>query len=132
VNQEVVMRKYVASLVILFAAAFVCMAQQAPKIVVDVPFQFSADMTSVPAGTYEIQPNSEETHIQLRNMKTDERYIARVLTRIAPRGSNQSVVAFDVEGQNRYLSEVHLAGMDGFVIEAAKSKHTHLTIPAKK
>lgn len=126
------MGKYMASLAILFVIAFGCMAQQVPIIVVDIPFQFKADTNLVPAGTYELQPNGEETHIQLHNMKTDERYIARVLTRLASRESNQSVVAFDVEGQNHYLSEVHIAGIDGFAFGAATGKHTHITIQAKR
>ncbi len=126
------MKKYMASLAILFGVSFVCMARQMPKIVVDIPFAFKADLDSLPAGTYEVQPNAEGTHIQLRNLKTNERYLARVLTRLAPRGSDQSVVAFDVEGQNHMLSEVHFAGIDGFAIEAAKGKHTHVTIQAKK
>ena len=126
------MRKYMASLAILFVVAFGCMAQQMPKIVVDIPFQFKADTDTVPAGTYELQPNSAQTHIQLRNMKTDQRYIARVLTSLASRDSNQSVVVFDVESQDHYLSEVHIAGIDGFAIEASKKKHTHITIQAKK
>jgi hypothetical protein len=131
-NQELTMKKYMASLAILFGVAFVSMARQMPKIVVDVPFTFKADLDSMPAGTYEVQPNAEGTHIQLRNLKTNERYLARVLTRLAPRGADQSVVAFDVEGQNHFLSEVHFAGIDGFAIEAAKGKHTHVTIQAKK
>jgi hypothetical protein len=126
------MRKYMASLAILFVVAIGCMAQQMPKIMVDIPFEFKADMNLVPAGTYELQPNGEETHTQLRNMKTDQRYIARVSTRLAPRGPDQSLVAFDVEGQNHYMSEVHIAGIDGFAVEGAKGKHTHTTIQAKK
>jgi hypothetical protein len=132
VNQELVMRKYMASLAISFVVAFGCMAQQPPKIVVDIPFQFKADQNAMPAGTYELQPNLEGTHIQLRNLKTDERYIARVFTSLASRESNQSVVVFDVEGQNHYLSEVHIAGIDGFALRFDMGKHTHITIPAKK
>lgn len=126
------MRKCMASLAILFVVAFGCMAQQMPKIVVDIPFQFNADMNLLPAGTYELQPNGEGTHIQLRNMKTDERFLARVLTSLASRESNQSAVAFDVEGQNHYISEVHIAGIDGFALRITTGKHTHFTIPAKK
>jgi len=132
VNQELVMRKYMANLAILFVVAFGCMAQQMPKIVVDIPFQFEADRNLVPAGTYELQPNGEGTHIELHNMKTHERYIASVLTSLASRESNQSVVAFDVEGQNHYLSEVHIAGIDGFALRGTTGKHTHITIQAKK
>lgn len=132
VDQEHVMGKYMASLAILFIVAFGCMAQQLPRIVVDIPFEFKADLTLVPAGTYDLQPNSEGTHIELRNVKTHERYVARILTSLASRESNQSVVAFDVEGQNHYLSEVHIAGIDGFAIRVATGKHTHITIQARK
>jgi len=103
-----------------------------PTIVVDTPFQFTADTTLVPAGTYELQPNSEGTHIQLRNVETHTRYIASVLTSLASLESNQSLVVFDVEGQDHYLSEVHIAGIDGFALRVASGKHTHVTIQAKK
>ena len=126
------MGKYTAGLAILVLAAYGGMAQQMPVIVVNIPFQFNADMNLAPAGTYEVQPNSAETHIQLHNVKTDERYIVRVLTRLASRGPGQSLVAFDVEGQNHYLAEVHIAGIDGFALGGAQGKHTHITIPAKK
>jgi hypothetical protein len=129
---ELVMRKFMASLAILLVVAFGCMAQQMPKIVVDIPFQFKADMDLLPAGTYDLQPNGEETHIELHNIKTHERYVARVITRLAPRESNQSVVAFDVQGPNYYISEVHIAGIDGFALGGATGKHTHITIQAKK
>ena len=130
-TQEHAIGKYAASLVISFLAAYGGMAWQIPVIVVDIPFQFNADMNSAPAGRYEVQPNSAEAHIQLHNVKTDERYIVRVLTRLASRGPGQSLVAFDVEGQNHYLAEVHIAGIDGFALGAAKGKHTHITIPEK-
>jgi hypothetical protein len=126
------MRNYMASVMALIVVAYGCMAQQAPSMVVNIPFDFKADMNLVPAGTYEVKPNDEGTHMQLRNMKTDQRYIARVLTNLAPRGSDRSLVAFDVEGQTRYLSEVHIAGIDGFAIEAVTGKHTHVTIQAEK
>jgi len=121
-----------ASLAILFVVALGGMAQQMPTIVVDTPFQFTADTTLVPAGTYELQPNSEGTHIQLRNVETHTRYIASVLTSLASLESNQSLVVFDVEGQDHYLSEVHIAGIDGFALRVASGKHTHVTIQAKK
>ncbi len=126
------MRKYMASLATLFVVAFGGMAQQMPTIVVDIPFQFTADTTLVPAGTYELQPNSEGTHIQLRNVETHTRYIPSVLTSLASLESNQSLVVFDVEGQDHYLSEVHIAGIDGSALRVASGKHTHVTIQAKK
>ena len=132
VNQEHVMRKYVASLAILFVVAFVGTAQVMPTIVVDIPFQFTADTTLVPAGTYEIQPSDEGTHIQLHNVATHTRYIASVITGLASIESMQSSVVFDVEGQDHYLSEVHIAGIDGFALRVASGKRTHVTIKAKK
>ncbi len=126
------MSRYLASLVILSVVAFGGMAQQMPKIVVVIPFQFKADMELLPAGTYELQPNNQGTHIQLRDVKTDKRFIARVLTSLSTRGTSQSIVAFDVEGQNHYLSEIYIAGTDGFAVEAVKGKHTHITIPAQE
>ncbi len=125
------MKKIMVSSAILLMVAFGSLAQQMPKILVEVPFQFRADTNLVPAGTYELQPNGMQTHIQLRDVKTDKRYIARVLTTLSSRESGRSAVVFDVEGQNRYLSEVYIAGIDGFAIEASKTKHNHTIIPAK-
>jgi hypothetical protein len=125
------MRTCMASLAVLFVVAFSCIAQQMPVITVDVPFPFIAGTNSVPAGTYELQPNGEGTHIQLHNMKTNESYIVSVFTSIAIRESNQPMIAFDVEGENHYLSEVHIPGIDGYAFEGAKGKHTHMIIQAK-
>jgi hypothetical protein len=117
--------------------ALVCAAQDSAKpaiakVVFKIPFQFYADGNLLPAGTYEFRPNVEGTHIEMRNTKGEDTLIVPVLTSLSLRKVDRAEAVFDVAGQDHYLSEFYLNGMDGFAFNGALGKHSHQIIESEK
>ena len=105
---------------------------ETPKAVFNITFQFYADGNLLPAGSYELQPSSEGTHVTMRNLKGEEILIIPLLTSISLRKIDKAEAVFDVVGQDHYLSEFYLKGMDGFAFNGAPEKHTHQIIESGK
>lgn len=101
------------------------------KAVIDIPFQFYADGTLVPAGTYEFSPNALGTHIEMRNVKGEDTMLVTVATSLSLRKVDKSEAVFDVVGKDHYLSEFYIKGMDGFALNGAQGPHTHQNIVSK-
>jgi hypothetical protein len=105
-----------------------------PLVRADVPFAFEAGTTKLPAGEYEILASEEPPQgvLTVRNVKTDHEVFVETLTRLAEREGDSSALVFDVLGGERILSEVHVAGEDGYLLPAAgKQPHRHETVKAK-
>jgi hypothetical protein len=131
------MKRGLAVIAMLVVIAFVGAAQdsaksEAPKAVINIPFQFYADGNLLPAGTYEFKANAEGTHIEMRNTKGEDILVVPVLTSLSLRKIDQAEAVFDVSGQDHYLSEFYLKGMDGFAFNGALGKHSHQTIESGK
>ncbi|HYK91952.1 MAG TPA: hypothetical protein VE398_24510 [Acidobacteriota bacterium] len=101
----------------------------ADQMVVNVQFPFKAVGTDFPSGTYRIETsNTEEIHaITIRNLATGEAKIVPFLTRLSERET--PAVVFDKVGDQYYLSEIYMTGLDGFYIKAAPGTHTHVKVP---
>jgi hypothetical protein len=131
------MKRGLAVLGILVMVALVSAAQDSakpdtPKAVINIPFQFYADGNLLPAGTYEFKPNVEGTHIEMRNTKGEDTLVVPVLTSLSLRKIDQAEAVFDVVGQDHFLSEFYLKGVDGFAFNGAPGKHSHQTIESGK
>ncbi len=123
-----------AVIALLLFAALVGVAQDLAKVqrmpatVFNIPFAFYADKELLPAGTYEIRPNFTGTDIEVRNVKSPKVVIVRAITSLSPRPLDKAGLAFDVAGQDHYLSEFYLPGVDGLAFNGAPGKHKHETI----
>jgi len=125
-------------LALMLAASFVGAAQdgskmeETPAAVFKIPFEFYVDSRPMPAGTYEIRPNFLETDIELRNVKEDKIILISAITSLSSRMINKAELAFDVVGQNHYLAEFYMPGMDGMAFNGAAENHKHQVIVSVK
>jgi len=129
------MRKYLFALVLVVLVSAGASRALALGTVVDadIPFAFSIVGNQLPAGSYEFTESSTNPDIlAVRNASTGKEIMVQCTTRLAARGDEQNVVVFDHAGDQNHLSEIHLAGMDGYYFKAASGKHTHTTIKARK
>ena len=126
-------------LVLLAITAFVVVAypavsQAQDTAVVTVGFPFVAEGQTMPAGPYELQLNSDQTAFTLTASPKETGVFLTIITRLAapepPSGDTR--VVFDKVGNTYYLSEVWLPGEDGFLVYAAKGKHTHQIVRGHK
>ena len=124
----------VAGVCVVALALASSLAWAASSVFVDAPFSFMAKDTAMPAGHYEIRPDSDMTNLVIRNTggSSGRTVTVPVIERLADTGAKESKVVFDkVEGKH-YLSEVHIPGMDGFLVGIAKGKETHEVLPGKE
>ncbi len=105
---------------------------QATRIDGQVPFEFTVGSSQLPVGHYEITPASpDEGVLTVRNLDTGKATAVEYITRIASREDGKSFFVFDVVGSQHILSEIHVAGSDGYLLQgAAKKPHTHKQVKA--
>jgi hypothetical protein len=125
-------RVFTVLTILLVAGLSSAIAQNIPKVVVDVPFSFFADGKTLPAGPYEFESTNDESDMIVRNTKTKESIIVPVLFMLGQRSGNEAEVVFDKVGNEHYLAEVHEPGFDGFAFKAAPGGHSHVGVKAKK
>jgi hypothetical protein len=116
------------------AAQDLAKMQRMPAAVFDIPFAFYADKTLLPAGSYEFRPNFTESGIEVRNVKGDIINLVSALTSLSPRNlkGNRAQIAFDVVGDQHYLSELYMPGLDGMAFNGSSDKHKHQMIVSVK
>ncbi len=103
----------------------------ASKVVVEVPFEFTAGNQNLPAGTYHfIEPTSGMNSLTIRNAASGESFMVPVITRLSRKNGDAPAVVFDKVGDMHYLSEVYIPGMDGFHLPGHPGKHEHVTVNA--
>ncbi len=100
----------------------------AQEIVVNIKFPFKAGGVSFPAGKYRIETNATDREhvIVLRNMDTSKAEAVTYLTRLSDR--EKPYIVFDKIGDQYVLSEVYIAGIDGYQMSGVKEKHTHVKV----
>ena len=117
------------ALMVLASIACFAAAQVADTVVADVPFAFHVGKILLPAGTYTLQASSNLMEITVRG-KTSA--VAPVITRISTTKEDSSSLVFDVVGNDHILSEIYIAGEDGFLVSTTTEKHTHYRVKVKK
>jgi hypothetical protein len=92
-----------------------------------VPFEFTAGSTKLPAGHYEVlKASNDENVLVIKNVDTRETTLVEYITRLAQRDHGKGSFIFDVSGGEHILSEIHLTNSDGYLLPAAGNKtHTH-------
>lgn len=102
---------------------------------VTVPFKFMVNNVSYEAGTYYLNPQMGGARIEIRNEQHKPMAQLLVLGRLVPKtnadkGRGTRLVFDETEARVRHLSEIWIAGNDGFVVRTTGEKHTHVTAPA--
>ena len=118
--------------VMLAASTAPAYAQVAAKF--DIPFPFVAGGKTMPAGTYDISESSPAL-LTIRSSADPKAEAALVpITRLAQVAAplTQTEVIFDKVDNGSYLSEIWMAGEDGFLVYATKGPHTHTRLKAAK
>jgi hypothetical protein len=119
-------RILVFSLVAVLAGAYVF----AGELTVNIQQPFLAGGKSFPAGHYKIiaeAENDQFVHFQNLGTKTGLSDI-RFDTRLSERKGEAGSVVFDKVGNELYLSEIYIIGIDGFFFKGAPGKHKHLVV----
>ena len=119
-------------LVTLVLVAGFAFAQPAQKV--SVPFKFTAGSSALPAGTYYFTTQASASRMEVRDASQKVVSLIPVITRLAKTGGKSAASAsarlvFDTVGEERYLSEVWMAGADGFLVRATSEKHEHAIVP---
>lgn len=115
------------TLVLVAGFAF---AQPAQKV--SVPFKFTIGDTHLPAGTYYFVPVTAATRLEVRD--SGQKVVSQlpVITRLAKASGKSATAArlvFDTVADERFLSEVWIAGTDGYLVRATGEKHEHVHVP---
>jgi hypothetical protein len=124
-------RKAIAVLFLVAATAVFAAAQSVNSITAEVPFQFYVGSKLLPAGVYKISATANLGEISVRDKAGKESALAPVVTRLSPRSDKESNIIFDKTGENHYLTEIYIQGMDGFQIQGTKEAHTHTNVKIK-
>jgi hypothetical protein len=117
-------------LVTVVLVAGFAFAQPAQKV--NVPFKFVAGSSTLPAGTYYFATQSSATRMEVRDASQKVVSMIPVITRLAKTSSKaggSTRLVFDTVGEERYLSEIWMAGADGYLVRATAEKHEHALVP---
>ncbi len=109
------------------------MAYAQDTSVFDTPFAFRLGTQVHQPGSYTIRVSDDEMTVAITPAKGAEN-VAMVMTRLAEPEPplREGKVVFDKVGDVYYLSEVWMPGSDGFLLHAAKEKHTHVKVTLAK
>jgi hypothetical protein len=107
----------------------------AQRVIANIPFAFTANNKTLPAGKYTItvlNPSSDRKALQIRSM--NGRFSAIVLTNaILGNASDNSKLVFECYDDRYFFAQVQMAG-DSTTLAALRSnkEHKHLVATAKK
>ncbi len=119
------------ALAALLIAAPPSHAELRPVLSADIPHEFWASGNKFPAGHYQIAWDDDNYGVlELRNLDTGKAKLITFLTSAGP--SSEDALVFDEQGNQRYLSEIHLEHQDGFSLAGASGRHTHTQVKAQK
>jgi hypothetical protein len=95
-----------------------------------IPFSFVAGGRVHDPGRYELRTQDDQLMISLIPEGKGQGGMVPVITRLAsPAGGlDNTRLVFDKVGNTYFLSEVWIAGEDGFLLHATPGPHTHATI----
>ena len=122
----------VVSAIVLFAFALCASLAYADALVAKVQFPFKAGGIEYPAGTYRIETIATMESLKILHEETTKSGIVPFLTRLSEREGEKGMLVFDKVGDQCYLSEIYIPGIDGFEVKAAAGKHTHVKVIAGK
>jgi len=97
----------------------------------NIPFAFSAAGKVLPAGQYDVVTAPGAAPIRVRSADGKDAVIVTIVTRLA--GSMHTTpkdahLIFDKVGENYFLSEVWIPGVDGYLLNSTAQQHEHRVI----
>ena len=119
----------------LLVIATAAQAQATNQLAVDINHAFSAGDKEMASGRYVIERSNTNPPILVMRAETgSSRVMLPVVTRLAQASMNASDprLVFDQVGDQYFLSEVWMAGQDGFLVRAEKESHEHVVMHAPK
>jgi hypothetical protein len=122
--------RYIVAVFVLALCGGAAFAQMSPeRVVANVPFAFYVGKTELPAGQYEIYPESNEAFdLVIRNLSTGKVIVVPVLTWIKTGEADKAELVFNKVDDKSYLAEVHPAQFDGYELIGSPVKHSHGTV----
>jgi len=101
----------------------------AGTLTVNIRQPFIAGGKNFPAGRYRILADDEsDQFVNIRNLDAETSLEIRFDTRLSAREGENGSVVFDKVGNELYLAEIYIVGMDGFFFKGAPGKHKHLVV----
>jgi len=100
----------------------------AGDLTVNIKQPFKAGGKDYPPGRYRVLADPDSDHIDLLNLdkKTDDEI--KCISRLSSKEGKWGEVIFDKVGDDLYLAEVYIVGMDGFFFEGFPGKHKHMVL----
>jgi len=107
------------------------------EVFATVSFGFYVGDTSFPAGSYVISAaNIGAESVSIRPSAGKDATTVPVITRLARQPGEAKAkstdLVFDTVGDKKYLSEVWIAGREGYLVRATKEAHEHVLVNATK
>jgi len=103
------------------------------KAHVEIPFDFTVLSGTLKAGAYVVVTDGpKDNRVVLRSAATGRVIPLTVTTRLADLGGKDPLLVFDTVGSSRYLSEIHIPGIDGYALRGSALEHRHETVPGTK
>ncbi len=105
-------------------------------MVADIPFSFAAGEKSFAKGSYRVELQSlRPAVLVLRLGKGGEGTSLPVITRLAREDhsahATETNLVFDTVGDQKFLSEVWLPRLDGFLVRGTPEEHQHTVVKGK-
>ncbi len=127
------MKIYLSAVVLFLLVITASASAQTSTDVVtaQVPFAFIVGGKTLPAGTYQFRASNNFNQIDVASVDGKNAALSIVNTRLSPRSKTEALVVFDVAGNDHYLAEVYIPGMDGFQVPCAPGKHTHTVVKGR-
>ncbi len=113
-------------LILMVVVAGACAYAGVLNVTIKQPFK--AGGKDYPAGHYRILADDNVDHINLLNLdrRTDD--AIKFNTRLGQREGQPGEVVFDKVGDQLFLSEIYIIGMDGFFFQGEPGKHKHVVV----
>ncbi len=121
-----------AVFLVLVSTACLAVAQAPTALDFTTTFPFYVGSKLMPAGSYKASTSANLEEIRISSTDGKQTALAPVTTRLSPRPTNTDSVVFDVVDKDHYLSEIYIAGEDGYLVRSTPGKHTHATVKGKK
>jgi len=112
-------------LMAVLSAAHVC----AGDLIVSIKQPFKAGGKDYPAGHYRIVASRYNDHcVDLINLDTKANDEIPFISRLSPREGEWGKVVFDKVGDELYLAQVFVVGLDGYSFQVAPGRHRHVVV----
>ncbi len=124
--------KVTLGLMLLLAAAIAYGVPFTVKANIDFPFTVENKMLD--AGEYTFTRDDAGTFFRVEGMD-NKGVLAPIITRLSAANQAKPVTAhlvFDKVGETYLLSEIWIAGEDGYLVLATKGEHMHKVVKVKK